>query len=1075
MLMNTLRFLLPRIMAVLLAALFMAGCSAEAKKARLTEQADRDFKSGEYDKAKIEYMNLLRLDPKDANIYQQLGLIWFEEGAPLRAAPFLLKAKELAPNNFNNRAKLASTLLSLGAVAEARKEALAILQLSPGNGDAIKILAETTRTPQEVDESNAQLLKFPQRDSAAFYLASAFLALRKGDVPSTEKALQQALALEPKSPSPHLAMASFQLVQKNETQAGQELKTAAELAPMRSSERLKYAEYKVRTGAPNEAAELLKAMTKQAPDYLPAWCLLAQIAATNKKYDESLALLENVFSRDPDNPDARLVQAQNFMAKNESPKALENLDRLDKKYPNIAPIRYQLARAYLLNNNPSQAMSILTQTVAANPNYLEAVLLLADLNLRTGNAQAVVTSMVDLLKKQPDSFPAQVFLADGYRSLGRLDDAAAIFRERIKVSPQDPQPYLLLGITLRQQNKIDEARRAFEKALELAPENPLIADQLVDLDILVKDFPSAMRKVEERLSKNAQSAIAHFMQGKVYVAQGKMDLAEAALQKTVELDPNFARAYDLLISTYMASNKLPQALTQLQTLLAKTPDNAPALMLSALIYEKLGDFSKARDAYEKLLSSQPDFTAALNNLAYLYAERFNQLDKANELARKVRAAQPSDPSVADTLGWILYRQGDYQQALTLLQESAGKLPDNPEVQFHLGMASYMMGQTDVARTAFQKAATAPADFPGKDQIQGRLALLGSAPGHELSVGQLETLLKQQPGDPLARVRLGEAYEKQGMFAKSASAYEEALKVNPKLVSVVTKLAQLNAGPLQDKNKALEFAKKARELAPGDSKVAGALGSIAYQTGNFTWAYSLLQESSRQLADDATVLHDFAWAAYSLGKVSEAEQAMQRVLQVAPGSRQSEDAKSFLAMTALSRKSKDLAPAQSEVQRLLKADSGYVPALMVQAAIDVQQGKIKPAVEVYSEVLQRFPDFAPAQKYLAALYSDDPGNIAKAYDLATKARKTLTDDPELAEILASLSYQKKDYKRAIQLFQESSRNKPMDAKSLFYLGMSYAHENQKSQAGETLNRALAAGLQESLAAEAKRAIAELQRK
>ena len=48
MLMNTLRFLLPRIMAALLAALFMAGCSVEAKKARLTEQAERDFKSGEY-------------------------------------------------------------------------------------------------------------------------------------------------------------------------------------------------------------------------------------------------------------------------------------------------------------------------------------------------------------------------------------------------------------------------------------------------------------------------------------------------------------------------------------------------------------------------------------------------------------------------------------------------------------------------------------------------------------------------------------------------------------------------------------------------------------------------------------------------------------------------------------------------------------------------------------------------------------------------------------------------------------------------------------------------------------------
>ena len=188
MLMNTLRFLVDADHVCTTAA-SMAGCSAEAKKARLTEQADRDFKSGEYDKAKIEYMNLLRLDPQSATAYQQLGLIWFEEGAPLRAAPFLLKARELAPNNLNNRAKLASTYLSVGAMTEARKEALAILRQSPGYGDAIKILAETTRTPQEVDESNEQLLKFPQRDSVAFHLATAFLALRKGDVPSTEKAL----------------------------------------------------------------------------------------------------------------------------------------------------------------------------------------------------------------------------------------------------------------------------------------------------------------------------------------------------------------------------------------------------------------------------------------------------------------------------------------------------------------------------------------------------------------------------------------------------------------------------------------------------------------------------------------------------------------------------------------------------------------------------------------------------------------------------------------------------------------------------------------------------------------------
>ena len=151
---------------------------------------------------------------------------------------------------------------------------------------------------------------------------------------------------------------------------------------------------------------------------------------------------------------------------------------------------------------------------------------------------------------------------------------------------------------------------------------------------------------------------------------------------------------------------------------------------------------------------------------------------------------------------------------------------------------------------------------------------------KLSSEQLEATLKQQPDDPLARVGLAESYEKQKAFAKAAAEYEQALQINPKLLSALVSLAQLNAGPLQNSEKALEFAKKARVLAPTDVKVAGVLGAIAYRAGNFTWAYSLLQESARQLADDPAVLHDYAWAAYSLGKVSEARELMQRAMQKA---------------------------------------------------------------------------------------------------------------------------------------------------------------------------------------------------
>ena len=531
----------------------------------------------------------------------------------------------------------------------------------------------------------------------------------------------------------------------------------------------------------------------------------------------------------------------------------------------------------------------------------------------------------------------------------------------------------------------------------------------------------------------------------------------------------------------MAANKLPQAIAQLNTLLAKSPENERALMLSALTYEKMNEFAKARDAYEKLLSAKPDIPPVLNNLAYLYAERLNELDKAHDLAQKARALQPENPAIADTLGWILYKRGDYKQALALLRESAQNLPNHPEIQFHLGMASYMMGQTDEARTAFRQAVAAPADFPGKDEAQHRLSLLGDVgskekqlSSNELKVRTTAPSASAQPDDPLTQVGLGESYEKQGAFVQAAAAYEKAIKLNPNLLPPTEKLALLYAGPLQDNEKALRFAKKARELAPSDPKIVGILGRAAYRSGNFTWAYSLLQESALRLPNDAEILRDLAWAAYSLGKVSEARQVMQRSLTAAPDSTQSSDAMSFLAMTPVDREGTDLVATESEVDETLKADPGYVPALMVRAAILLQRGEFEAAAAIYSEVLSRFPDFVPAQKRLASLYAEDPEKRDQAYNLVIKARKALPDDPELAQILAELSYQRKEFAYAVQLLKGSSEKKPLDAKLLFYLGMSHFKVNHKLQSREALRQALAAGLPDPLASEAKSVLAELEK-
>ena len=110
-------------------------------------------------------------------------------------------------------------------------------------------------------------------------------------------------------------------------------------------------------------------------------------------------------------------------------------------------------------------------------------------------------------------------------------------------------------------------------------------------------------------------------------------------------------------------------------------------MTLGLVREKMKDFPSAAVAYEKVLARSPDSVPALNNLAYLYAEHLNEPQKAVELARKARNEQPGDASVADTLGWALFKQRDYPQALVFLQEAGEMLGTNPDVQFHLGMAS----------------------------------------------------------------------------------------------------------------------------------------------------------------------------------------------------------------------------------------------------------------------------------------------------------------------------------------------------------------------------------------------------
>jgi predicted Zn-dependent protease len=195
--------------------------------------------------------------------------------------------------------------------------------------------------------------------------------------------------------------------------------------------------------------------------------------------------------------------------------------------------------------------------------------------------------------------------------------------------------------------------------------------------------------------------------------------------------------------------------------------------------------------------------------------------------------------------------------------------------------------------------------------------------------------------------------------------------------------------------------------------------------------------------------------------------MKLVVNTMPNTPEAAEAQSFLTLTGAGDDPAALTAAGVVAEEVLKQDPAHIPALMIRAALQTQKSMTAEATAIYEGIVKRLPDFAPAQKYLAALYSGDPKKLEEGFKLASKARESLPDDTGLAQTLAILNYQRQNYSYTVQLLQECARSRPLDAQGLFYMGMSRYQTNDKTGGREALANALAAGLKEPLATEARR--------
>ena len=1049
------------------------GCTAKAKRAYHASRANRYYLAGDYSKAEIEYINVLHSDPANALAYTRLGLIYYDQGRLQRALFFLGRAITMSPDNLEIRIKEGYILSSVGRLPEALVLANYVLDKNPKDDDAPILLAEGSLQPKDAVSARQRLQAMAAAgDRAAIEVALGNMSLREHDIATAAAYFKKAQALDPQASIVNAALGALAWSQGEFQQADANFKAASDASPVRSPRRMQYVRFKMQNGDNAGARTLLEDILKSAPDYVPASLAMAEITATDKKYDECADWLKKVEALDPDNFDALFFEGKLDIVRGQITEAISDLDRMAHTYPQIPYVQYLLGSAYLAANDSSKAAGCFNRALELNPNYVDAILALAQIRVQDNNPGPAIIALEKLRQQQPRLMQAQLLLADAYRLQSRASDSLAIYDSLENMYPTNEQVILLHGAALLQLQDTAGARKKFERALQLVPGQIQAFEELIDLDIASTNFADATVRLNTQIQKEPKSVQWRILDAKILLAQKKISEAEATLLEALKIDPADEGTYLLLAQLYSDSGQNDKALARLNEVMAKDPNSTTVLMLAAKIYSANNDNKGAADAYERILKIDPKDSPALNNLAYLYSEYLNNLDRAYDLAQRARQLLPFNAPTADTLGWICFKKGSYQAALPLLKDAGAKLTDVPEVQYHLGMGFYMTMDEPGARAALQRALQSSANFIGRDQCQRCLAILDINPATADAAARslLDKRIAEKSDDPVALSRLAHIYQHDGNGDKAIAAYEAVLQTNPKDLDSLVNLTQLYQP--KDLKKAYDMAKSASKLAPYDPEVCHTLGRIAFLSGDYQLATSMLQQALQGQPNNPGLLFDYGLASYSIGRIPAAQNALQAAAGLNLSAADAAQARHELDFIALAASPAQAAAAKDRIADALKSKADDVPALMAQAAAAEYGSDVATAEAACEKALGRYPDFTPAQVELARMYSAEPAKLTRAYALASQAHEAWPDDGEVNKIVGIILFKQADYSHASDVLKRAARSLTSDPEAFYYLGSAQFHLKSMAASKASLQQALALKLSGPAADSAKQMLSQI---
>jgi predicted Zn-dependent protease len=291
----------------------------------------------------------------------------------------------------------------------------------------------------------------------------------------------------------------------------------------------------------------------------------------------------------------------------------------------------------------------------------------------TGDTNRAENVLWKLAEQQPTCEEAYFQLFRAYLDRKQPDRAIEVLKNWLQNDPASVNGHILEATVFLEANKAKAAEQTLNDLFAREPDNP---------DVL--------------------SALASF-----YGRTGRMEEYITKLETQRSEHPENRTAVEQLVLLYATQKRLAEATRVLDAAResAANDNDADLLYYIAGLYTRIGQKETTEKILEQIVQDvDPQHAPACNDLGYGWADQGKNLTRAESLIRVAVQKEPDNHSFLDSLGWVLYKRGRFEQARVALQEAvdAASFPD-PVVLDHLGDTLYRLEAKDQAAAQWKRS------------------------------------------------------------------------------------------------------------------------------------------------------------------------------------------------------------------------------------------------------------------------------------------------------------------------------------------------------------------------------------